>query len=384
MINSAVASLILLPISLRLRPTKGSLVGKVREVDWIGCFLLMASATSTLIAISWGGLMFPWSSYHTLVPLLLGTAGVALFVVWEQRCAKHPLIPMRIFNNRTAATVYWQSLVSGLNMWAANYYMPLYFQAVKDYSIIISGVAILPILLAVAPSAAITGFALRKLGSYRKILWVGWTMAVLGAGIMMRLDLNTTIPQWIFTTCLPGIGIGMLMPVMRLAIQAGAKDEDVAHAAAMVMTSRTLGMSLSLAILGVIFQNAFQHKLEASSFSRQTEGLAQNVLGVVEVIKLLPNDSHDKLVLRQVFADSLKIIWATLIAFNGVALISSFFTEELSLDRILNTEQGVDRGPSEVLDSGTVKTADVDLKSDGQLPGSDVPKTDSDVEGKLQ
>jgi hypothetical protein len=344
----------------------------------------MTSATSTLIAISWGGLMFPWSSYHTLVPLLLGIAGVALFVVWEQHCAKRPLISRRIFNNRTAVTVYWQSLVSGFNMWGVNYYLPLYFQAVKDYSIIISGVAILPVLLAVAPSAAITGFALKKLGSYRKILWVGWTMSLLGVGIMIRLDLNITIPQWIFTTCLPSIGIGMVIPVMRLAIQASAKDEDVAHAAAMVMTARTLGMSLSLPILGVIFQNAFQHKLQASSFSGQTEGLAQNVLGAVEVIKLLPNDSHDKLVLRQVFADSLKMIWVTVTAFNAVTLISSFFTEELSLDRILNTEQGVDRGPSEVLESGTVKTADVNLKSDGQLTGSDVPKTDSDVEGKPQ
>ena len=200
---------------------------------------------------------------------------------------------------------------------------------------------------------------------------------------MMRLDLDMTIPQWIFTTCLPGIGVGILMPVMRLAVQASAKDEDMAHAAAMVMTFRTLGMSLSLAILGVIFQNVFQHKLEASSFSGQTGGLSQNVLGVVEVIKLLPNNSHDKLVLRQVFADSLKMIWATLIAFNGAALISSFFTEELSLDRILNTEQGVDRGSSEVLESDTVKTTGGESKSDDPGTGRDVFKTDSDVESKL-
>jgi hypothetical protein len=158
----------------------------------------------------------------------------------------------------------------------------------------------------------------------------------------------------------------------------------MAHAAAMVMTFRTLGMSLSLAILGVIFQNVFQHKLKASSFSGQAEGLAQNVLGVVEFIKLLPDDSHDKLVLRQVFAESLKMIWATLIAFNGTALVSSFFTEELSLDRILKTEQGVDRGLSEVLESDTVKTADVESKRDGPGTRSDTLKIDSDVESKLQ
>jgi ABC-type bacteriocin/lantibiotic exporter with double-glycine peptidase domain len=114
--NSAVASLIILPISLRLRPKKGSIVEKIEEVDWIGCFLLMTSATSVLIAISWGGLMFPWSSYHTLVPLILGLAGLAAFVVWEQHFTKQSLVPMSIFANRTAATVYWQSLITGLNM----------------------------------------------------------------------------------------------------------------------------------------------------------------------------------------------------------------------------------------------------------------------------
>jgi hypothetical protein len=340
----------------------------------------MTSATATLIAISWGGLMFAWSSYHTLVPLILGVAGLAVFVVWEQYFAKRPIIPMRIFNNRTAATVYWQSLICGLSIWACVYYLPLYFQAVKEYSTIISGVAILPSLLSGAPAAALTGFTLKKLGSYRKILWVGWSMAVLGAGIMILLDVDTTIPQWIFTTCVGAIGVGILMPVMRIAIQASAEDEDMAHAAAMVMTFRTLGMTSSLAILGAIFQNVFEHKLKASTFSGQTGGLAQNVLGVVETIKQLPNDSHDKQVLRQVFADSLKMIWVTLTALNGVALISSFFTEELSLDRLLNTEQGVDRGTSDMVESTTVETVVVEAKSDE----GNVPRIDSAGESKLR
>ncbi len=82
---------------------------------------------------------------------------------------------------------------------------------------------------------------------------------------MIRLDLDITIPQWTFTTCVGAIGVGILMPVMRIAIQASAKDEDMAHAAAMVMTFRTLGMTSSLAILGTLFQNVFKHKLKAST-----------------------------------------------------------------------------------------------------------------------
>jgi len=118
---------------------------------------------------------------------------------------------------------------------------------------------------------------------------------------------------------------------MRLAIQGSASDEDMAHAAAMVMTFRTLGISLSLAILGVIFQNFFKRKLETLSFRGQIGGLSKSILGVVEVIKKLPTESPDKLVLRQVFAESLKMIWLCWWLFSWVSLISSFFTEELSL-----------------------------------------------------
>jgi hypothetical protein len=103
---------------------------------------------------------------------------------------------------------------SSINRWAIIYYMPLYFQAVEEYLIIISGVALLSTLLVVAPSAAICAFAIRKIGSYRKILWVGWTLACLGAGIMLKLDLEVTIPQWIFINIVGGIGIGILLPVM--------------------------------------------------------------------------------------------------------------------------------------------------------------------------
>ena len=202
---------------------------------------------------------------------------------------------------------------------------------------------------------------------------------------MLRLDLNITIPQWIFTNCVGGIGVGILLPVLKLAVQASAADEDIAHAAAMVMTFRTLGMALSLAILGVIFQNVFEHKLSVSAYSGQLGGLTRNVLGVVEVIKLLPNDSTDKLILRQVLSESLKMIWATLLAFNGFSLISSFFTRELSLDRLLVTQQGVDRrtGPVVEADDDAI-AAENRLKEEADHPtGKSASKSDSDVETKV-
>ena len=225
----------------------------------------------------------------------------------------------------------------------------------------------------------------------------------------VEIDLNTTTPQWIFTNLVGCIGIGILLPVMRVAIQASTADKDILFAAAMTMTFRVLGMSLSLAILGIIFQNVFEQKLEASSYTGPTGGLAQNVLRVVELIKQLPSGSPDKLILRQVLANSLKMIWATLIALNAVSLITSFFIRELSLERVLVTEQGVNKGSCDALESNALagtehigmkgaghiaasdtmessigaKMEDYGLKSSGHATGNDVEKTDLDMEFKL-
>ncbi|KUJ13544.1 MFS general substrate transporter [Mollisia scopiformis] len=353
-------SLVVLPVSLRLEPRKGAIMNKVKQVDCIGCFLLVSSATSTLIAISWGGIMFSWSSAHTLAPLLIGIAGIAVFVLWEIYFAKHPLIPMSIFNNRTAATVYWQSMVSGFDMWACVYYLPLYFEAVHGYSPILAGVAILPTLLSVALAAAVTGFAIRKTGAYRKILWLGWSITVLGSGLMMLLDVHKSPAQWVFIDLVGGLGVGMLLPVMRPAVQASSSDENMAVAAALTMTMRTLGMSLGIAVLGIIFQNVFQHKLNSSGLSGFENAAAQNVLGFVKIAKSLPDQSPEKEILRKIFADSLKIIWAAMLAFSAVSLLLSFLTEELSLDRVLNTEQGVKTNSNGVLEPESTSTAEAD------------------------
>lgn len=343
MLPFAITCLLVLPLSLRLQPRKGALLDKIMDIDWIGCLLLLGSATSTLIAISWGGISFAWGSTQTLVPLLVGINGLATFVAWEIYLAKRPIIPMTIFNNRTSATIYWQSLVSGFNMFACVYYLPIYFEAVKGFPPILAGVTILPCLLSVAIAAAATGFAVKKIGAYRRILWIGWAITILGAGVMLLLGVDTTTSQWVFINLVGGTGIGMLLPVMRLAVQASASDGDMAIAAAMVMTMRTLGMSLSIAIMGIIFQNVFQQKLDSAGLVGLENASSQNVLEFVQIIKQLPANSAEKQALTKMFADSLKMIWVTLLVFNGVTLVLSFLTQELSLERVLNTEQGVQK-----------------------------------------
>ena len=114
------------PLCLRLHQRPGRIASKILLFDWPGAFLLTASTTSFLMPVSWGGVLFPWTSFRTLVPLILGIAGILAFIIYEIFKAKLPLIPLRIFANRTAAVNYVGTLVHGIVLWCLLYYLPLY------------------------------------------------------------------------------------------------------------------------------------------------------------------------------------------------------------------------------------------------------------------
>lgn len=106
---------------LKLHFTRTSLAQKLRRIDWIGTILFMASTTGFFIPVTWGGVNFAWTSWHTLVPLLVCAAGLVMFVIWEEFFVSDPLIRMRIFKNRTAAVTYFGDTMHGLVLWCGLY-----------------------------------------------------------------------------------------------------------------------------------------------------------------------------------------------------------------------------------------------------------------------
>jgi MFS family permease len=88
----------------------------VVEFDWIGSTIFVTSTTSFLVPLSWGGIMYPWKSWRTIVPLILGICGWIAFAFYEGMVAKYPLIPIRIFRNRTTSITYMQDALQGIIM----------------------------------------------------------------------------------------------------------------------------------------------------------------------------------------------------------------------------------------------------------------------------
>lgn len=331
-----------IPFCLRLKHPPGHLRSKLLHFDWAGAILLTASTTSFLMPVSWGGAMFPWSSFRTLVPLILGICGLFAFFIYESYVVKTPRIPLGIFSNRTAAVDYIGTLVHGIALWGILYYLPLYYEAVEGYSPIIVGVAIFPETFTVAPACILVGIAVSITNRFRWAIWSVWSLAVLGMGLLYLLNSEISVPAFVFLNLVPGLGIGLLFSSMNLATQAAATERHVGFVAAMYIFLRSLGQGIGVAVGGVIFQSRFTIELRGNpEMARNATVLAQEASGLVQVIKAMPEDSMQRMAIVDAYANALKVVWAVMAGLAFVALVLSLGTKGLSLNAKMETEQAL-------------------------------------------
>ncbi|KAL2063446.1 hypothetical protein VTL71DRAFT_5251, partial [Oculimacula yallundae] len=303
---------------LRLNKTTGGLGQKVKNFDWLGSVFFVASSVSFLIPLTWGGIMYSWTSWRTLFPLIIGVAGNYAHYISRNT----------------------HSLIHGIVLWSLLYFLPLYYEAVQDYTPIISGVAILPETSFVAPMSVVVGIICAKTGHYRWAIYTGWLLTTIGAGILILLGPSTSIVSWIFLNVPISIGTGMLFPAMALAIQAAGRQEDAGHAAAFYSFTRVFGQSLGVAVGGVIFQNQIKIKLLSYELlAPMADAYSKDATALVGIIKLM-EEGLEKTQLVQAYADALKMIWVVMCALSAVGLVGSLATKGYSLDQEHKTLQG--------------------------------------------
>ncbi|KAI4229445.1 MAG: hypothetical protein LQ349_006398 [Xanthoria aureola] len=330
---------VFIPLFLKLAFKPSSLTAQLARVDWFGSFLFIASTTSFLIPITWGGVSYPWTSWHTLVPLCLGIAGLITFIAYEETVAAEPLIRLVIFKNQTAAVSYSATVIHGMILWSLLYYLPLYYEAVKGFSPIVSGVALFPETFTVAPASVAVGILITVTGRYRWAIWGGWVLTVLGTGLLYLLDVDTPTASWIFINLVGGLGMGMLFPSMAFAIQASQTNEDLAFAIAMFSFFRAFGQTLGVAVGGTVFQNQMKSKLLTyPALASKAGEYSKDASGLVQIIKSMQDDAM-KQNLQHAYADSLKVVWATMCGLGAAGLILSLGTKGLDMNKPLETEQ---------------------------------------------
>lgn len=230
-------------------------------------------------------------------------------------------------------------MVVGLVVWCVLYFLPLYYEAVKGLEPIMSGVALFPETFTLAPSAILIGLVISKTGQYYWAICIGWGISTIGAGLMVLLNADASTTKWACINLIPGIGIGMVLPSVALAVQASAKAENLTIAVAMSTFFRSFGQSIGIAIGGVIFQNRIKSNLLTYPTLRSVaDKYSGEAASAVQLIRLMESGPM-KDDLREAYANSLKVVWAFCCAICGVAFVISLWTKSYSLGLVFDTDQ---------------------------------------------
>lgn len=331
------ATFVLLALFLDVHNPRTKLKEGLIAVDWLGTLSILAVTLMLLLGLDFGGTVFPWTSAKVICLIVFGVVMIGFFVVSEKKFAKYPLMPLGMFKDRSNVAAFIVGFSQGMAYIAAEYYLPLYFQSVKQASPLRSGVLILPITVGEAAAGITVGVLMHQTGRYREIIWAGLFFMTLGTGLYISFDTTTSIARLVGFELIGGIGCGLLFEAPIIAIQNTVSQKDNATATATYGSLRNVATSMSIVIGGVVFQNG----MHARAASLRSTGLDESIVEAltggqaaasVEIIGTIP-DVVQRRAVQDAFAESLRNIWIMYTVIASVGLVAAAFIRQTDLSK---------------------------------------------------
>ncbi|BGP26012.1 hypothetical protein JCM10295v2_004955 [Rhodotorula toruloides] len=318
-------ALTLVAVFLNIKAPQTTLKEKLERMDYANV-VFVAGATSLILGLTWGGSAYAWSSYHVLVPLVLGSFGLAVFLVLERSVVKYPTVPFEILTHPTALVDTY-------------FYPTSYFQAAKALADP-RWHRPLP-LITIAPFAILTGASVTVIGKYK-------------AQNIVRLT-----GMWAGFPILLSIGFGALYAGLNFPVLAPIPVQQQSPAMAFFGFIRSLGQVFAITVGSTILQNQLAKKMP-QEYAAQIGGRGDAAFATIPLINDLPEPLRTTV--RAVFADSTRTIWWFCLGITMAGLVVSLFMEDIPLATetdeenwgLKEREKGAKEGKAE---EGTVSPA---------------------------
>ncbi|CAG8810325.1 967_t:CDS:2, partial [Gigaspora margarita] len=258
---------------LHMKMPAGSLLGKFKRIDFIGIIIMISSTVCILLSLNWGGNTYAWNSPVIIVLLCVGAVGYIIFGLVETYVVSEPVVSRMIF-------------------FSFIFYIPLYFQIVKEVSgkslyPTQSGIYFLPYILSGVLSSILTGqmFSRTDKISFQYTTLFASSLSIIGAGLTTIWNENTGNGELIVSMIIGGAGNGISFQSVILCVQGLVEHKDIASVTSLTMFSQSLGAVFGIALSGTAFNNKLSQELSKlilpPSFSTQS----------VYSIQLLPPDT---------------------------------------------------------------------------------------------
>jgi len=234
------------------------------RVDYLGGALLGLAATSVVLLATWGGTEYPWASGQIIGLGLLAAAATAAFCVVELRVAE-PILPLHVFKNRNFSVTMALTFLTGLAMFGALTFLPLYQQTVQGASPTVSGLMLTPMMVGVTITSIVAGQVTTRTGRYKIFPILGGAIMGLGMYLLTGLSVDTTRTTSEIHYVVLGLGMGFLMQMVSLIAQNSVQQKDMGVASSARMFFQQIGGSLGVAAFGAVFARRLTESLAAAA-----------------------------------------------------------------------------------------------------------------------
>lgn len=324
-INLPVGLLALVVIAITL-PRRAERVH--RSIDYAGAGLLAVALSSLVLLSDLGGTTYAWISAP-----IIGLGGIALAsligFLHTERTSTEPLLPLRLFADRTFALTAALGLIVGFALFGSVTYIPLFLQVVNGASPTASGLQMIPMMGGMLLASITSGQLISRLGRYKVFPIAGTAVMALGLFFLSRMTSRTTIAEASFDMLVLGLGLGLIMQVLVIAVQNAVDYRDLGVATSGATLFRLIGGSMGTAILGTIFASGLIGRL-ASSLPAGMPATPTAGTGLSpQMLDRLPEATHALYV--SAFTASLSTVFVTAMAITTLGFLLAWLLPELPL-----------------------------------------------------
>ncbi|MCK1821133.1 MFS transporter [Streptomyces sp. XM83C] len=249
----ALIALVVLQKTLHLPETRRKV-----KVDWAGAFFITAAVCLLLIWVTFADDKYDWMSWQTGV-MVGGSVLLTLLFVFTETRASEPIIPLRLFRNRTITLASLASLLVGVAMFAGTVFFSQYFQLARDKSPTMSGVMTIPMIGGLFVSSTVSGQIITRTGKWKAWLLAGGVLLTAGLGLLGTMRYDTAYWHIALFMALMGLGVGMMMQNLVLCTQNQVAPSDLGAASSTVTFFRSLGGAVGVSVLGSVMTTRIGH-----------------------------------------------------------------------------------------------------------------------------
>ncbi|KAF2447530.1 MFS general substrate transporter [Karstenula rhodostoma CBS 690.94] len=234
---------------------------RIKEVDIVGAVFLICAIVCLLLALQWGGLVYPWKNSKVWGNLLGFGLIISVFIgiqIWQKDRAT---IPLRVMKQQTVLVSCLFTAFLSMALYTHIFYLPFYFQASKGTTAEGSGIRTIAYLCSLTLSSIIVGGLITVVGWYAPFMWVGGALFTVGAGMLYTLKIDSTASQWIGYQVIAGFGAGAGVQIPFVAVQVVTNAKDMPTANALVMFFNSLGGAIAISIAQNIFINSLTKEI---------------------------------------------------------------------------------------------------------------------------